>query len=71
MTNRIPCVGFELQYSPLERDCVENLAQSVHPKTHEFTFDVIQEVTQGQEILMFFPTGKAQHNTYLPKYRNA
>lgn len=54
MKNPLPCVGFELQYSPLERSCVENLANALHPKTSEFTFDVFQEVQPGQEILMLF-----------------
>jgi len=54
MTNTLPCVGFELHYSPLDRSCVENLAQTLHRKSSEFTFDVIQEVPAGQEILMLF-----------------
>lgn len=54
MKNPLPCVGFELQYSPLQRGCVENLAHALHPKSNEFTFDVIQEVQAGQEILILF-----------------
>lgn len=54
MKNSVPCVGFELQYSPLDRRCVENLAQALHPKTNEFTFDVFQEVLAGQEIRLLF-----------------
>ena len=54
MTRTIICVGFELQYSPLHRDCVDNLAQSLHSITSEFCFDVIQAVSVGQEIIMLF-----------------
>lgn len=54
MKTPLPCVGFELQYSPLKRDCVENLAHALHPESSEFTFDVIQEVQSGQAILMLF-----------------
>ena len=54
MKNKVSCVGFELQYSPLKRDCVENLANALHLKTREYTFDVIQEVQPGNEILMLF-----------------
>ncbi len=54
MKNALLCVGFELQYSPLQRGCVDNLAQALHPKMSKFTFDVIKEVQPGQEILILF-----------------
>lgn len=54
MKNPVPCVGFELQYSPLKRSCVENLAHALHPDTSKFTFDVFQEVPAGQEIRLLF-----------------
>jgi DNA-directed RNA polymerase subunit RPC12/RpoP len=54
MHNLIPCVGFELQYSPLQRDSVENFANSLHSNTSEFVFDVFQSVEVGKDILMLF-----------------
>ena len=54
MKTPLPCVGFELQYSPLKRDCAENLAHTLLPQSNEFTFDVIQEVQPEQEILILF-----------------
>jgi len=59
MQNLIPCVGFELQYSPLQRDSVENFAHSLHLKTSEFTFDVFQAVETGRDILMLFSNKQA------------
>lgn len=63
MNKPIPCVGFELLYSPLDRDCVENLAQSLHTRSNEFIFDVVQKVEQGQEMLMLFSNkhGPTEH----------
>lgn len=63
MKNMIPCVGFELLYSPLERDCLDNLAQSLHSRSSELSFDVVQEVKQGKEIFMLFSNkqGPTQH----------
>ncbi len=49
-----PCVGFGLQYSPIERACVDNLAQSLHNLTREYIFDVVQAVMPGQEIQVVF-----------------
>ncbi len=59
MKNMIPCVGFELQYSPLERDCVENLAYSLHKSSNKFRFDVTTELEDGQEVLMLFSNKKS------------
>jgi len=54
MKKLLPCVGFELQYSPLERSCVDNLGQALHAKSSNFTFDAIKEVTEGSEIVILF-----------------
>jgi len=54
MKNLIPCVGFELQYSPLQRDSVDNLASSFITHMNELSFDVIKPVEAGQEILVLF-----------------
>ena len=54
MKNPIPCVGFALQYSPLQRKSVENFAHFLHSKIQKFKFDVIEAVEIGQNILMLF-----------------
>lgn len=50
----LPCVGFELHYSPFERDCIENLIHKIKPLTLEFSFDTHQPVDVGQHLLILF-----------------
>jgi len=69
MKNPLPCVGFELQYSPQQRGCVENLAHALHSKSREFTFDVIQKVESGQEMLMLFSNKQGPTHQLLAEVR--
>lgn len=48
------CVGFELQYSPFEKNAVENFADSIPKKGVEFVFDVTQPVDIDQEVVILF-----------------
>ncbi|MDH5647724.1 MAG: hypothetical protein OEZ01_17055 [Candidatus Heimdallarchaeota archaeon] len=63
MTKIIPCVGFELLYSPLDRDNMENIAHQIHSKSNRFIFDVVAELTTGQEVLILFSNqhGPTEH----------
>lgn len=63
--NLIPCVGFALQYSPLERDSVENFAATLHSKTSELVFDTLQEIHPGQETLILF-SNKSRPTQHVP-----
>lgn len=62
MNNLIPCVGFELQYSPIDRDSVENFAITLHSTTNELVFDAFQKMEPGQDTLILFSnrTGPTQ-----------
>lgn len=50
----LPCVGFELNYSPFERDCVENLLQLLGSKHTTVAFDVHEEVEPNQQLVVLF-----------------
>lgn len=54
MNKPIPCVGFELLYSPVDRNFLENIAKLVHNMSNRFIFDVEERLTKGQEILIVF-----------------
>lgn len=54
MLKRIPCVGFELNYSPFDRDCVENLLNLFGPQKTNLSFDVHQKVEPGQQLVIMF-----------------
>ena len=54
MNKPIPCVGFELLYSPIDKDFVRNIAHSFHRITNQFIFNVVEELENGQEILILF-----------------
>ena len=54
MNKPIPCVGFELLYSPIDRGYMDNFAQSVHCMTNKFIFDVTVQLSIGQEVVILF-----------------
>ena len=63
MNKSIPCVGFELLYSPVDRSHMDNLAHSVHRITNKFIFDVTVRQSIGQEIVILFSNndGPTEH----------
>ena len=54
-----PCVGFELQYSPLSRGCIENFADVICMTKISFRFDVTRPLETGRNIIVLFSN---QHN---------
>lgn len=50
----LPCVGFELHYSPFERDCIENLGHTVQSIKLELSFDVHDALKPAQQIVILF-----------------
>ena len=54
MNKLIPCVGFELQYSPLDRDSLDNFAITLHGKINELVFEVFRAVEPGTDIIIMF-----------------
>ena len=54
MSKPIPCVGFELLYSPVDRCYMENVASLVHSKSNRFIFNVVENLEKGQPILLSF-----------------
>lgn len=54
MMKTYPCVGFELHYSPFERDCIENLAHQFISLTTHLGFDVRQPIAIHQKLVILF-----------------
>ncbi|MDH5181036.1 MAG: hypothetical protein OEZ39_04785 [Gammaproteobacteria bacterium] len=50
----LPCVGFELHYSPFEKDCVENLAHKFVASPVRLAFDVQYKIDLHQQLVILF-----------------
>ena len=70
MDNNSPitlCVGFELQYSPMSKTYVDNLADIIVEKKLEFIFDVVQPLDIDQQVVMLI-SNRSKPTERIPMY---